>query len=215
MRTLPRPAVQVPASDRELTFCPTPFVGPNLRVDLWEEGLVLFHCWAATQFKPGVVYGDFQMAEAMDVHRCLADPWIESLVSIGFAETELVKISPFVPDSDEVHAFRLKPPKQQLTVRVDFGAYTGFDPWDDRELDNEVPDARFADMFIDKYYRVTINEHFAIIRRARSRPNGLTFEPILIGDHPRYAAENAAKAHPFNKPPPREWRSLIDTLASG
>lgn len=208
MRFLPKPG------SVGLTFCPTPYTGANVQLDLWTEGLELFHCWACHQFEIGKIYGDFQLAEAMDVHRCIADTWVASLVALGLATSHMVPLVPRNPESDEVFAFALQPPKVPRAVNIDWGGLQDFDPWMDRSLDMEVPDARFPDMFVDKYYHATVNEYFAIMRKTRTRPNNRAFEPIRISDHPRYAAKVPSQEHHHNKPPPIEWRRLIDELAS-
>ena len=197
-----RPPVQVSALD----LAASPYIGSNL----WEEGAELFHNWMFDYFSPKDVFPDFQLAIALDVHRIIADEWLCALHFSG----RIIDVTDWKGDI-YVSSFRVKAPSKRIkSVKIKVGDLRNYDPWVDRMYDADLPNARFPDYFIDKYYDVFINEHFLAYGKMRKRPNGKTFQPLDMSEHPRHA-ENSPKTqrHLFGEPPPDSWRDLIDTTA--
>ena len=191
-----------PVQASALDLSVTPYVGTTL----WKEGVHLFHAWVCQTFTKTPV-PDFVVAETLDVHRTIADIWI-----MGMHELGLVDDYCFWSGDIHVSAFNIKE-RVKAKVSINVGELRDYDPWEHRDFDKDLPDARFPDYFIDKYYDVFINEYFLVYRKMRKRPNGKFFQPLDLTEHPRYA-ENSAKANrDHTRQADPEWRDLIDTTA--
>src|SRR5438105_1307260 len=129
-----KPLVQSSA----LEFSATPYIG----TDLWEEGINCFHNWVFNHFTIGTIYGDYQLAEKMDVHRAISDVWLTVLVHRSVVCSHTITLGKSV-DAPQVHAFEVMvaPVKRRKKLIINFGELTKFDPWEDRSLDEDLPDA--------------------------------------------------------------------------
>lgn len=200
----PKPRVQVPAQDLE--FSASPYIGN----ELWSDGLSMMHEWMASYFEVGDVFADYVFAKELKVHRCIADLWLACLKGAGHIEAVPIErghnreiYAPgFIVCPATGRAVNLKVPKELRE----------FDPWEDRSLDNEVPDAKFADYYIDKYFDIFVNEYYFYTGYFRKRDNGKTFQPIDHAEHPRHATKTG-QAHGISQAPaPIEWRPIIERL---
>lgn len=194
--------VQAPA--QTLEFSASPFVD----TELWREGINLMHHWMVGYFEVNQAFPDFVFAETLKVHRAIADEWLIGLKQAGcISSYEFVRgtnTSIFAP------GFIVHPIDGPVhNIELNMGDLQEYDPWVDRTLDKEVPDAVFPDYFVDKYFDVFINEYFLALGYLRKRPNGKTFQPLSVDDHPRHATTKKVSIDP----PPEEWRRLIDDLA--
>jgi len=203
--------LQVPAPSNELTFCSHPFLSAT---ELWEEGINLFHHWALHHFEAGKIYGTFELAEKLNVHRLISDDWWRGLLYSGssgiFKHTELRATAHLITyGANEAHGFSLKPVKKLIDVEFDLAGLDEYDPWVDRTLDEEIPDAIYADLVIDKFYSVLDNEYFVVKHKSRVRDNGTVFVPLEMSEHPRYA-DDPPKTGMFEE----RWQASIEsTLA--
>lgn len=198
-----KPPVQVPA----LEMSASPYIGTKL----WTEGLDLMHHWMAGYFEVGDEFPDFTFAQTLKVHRAIADIWLGGLLKVGHIISHEFRVG----RNNEVYApgFVVTPTlKKVKDVNLKVGDLVNYDPWVDRDLDNELPDAKYADFYIDKYYDVFVNEHYIALNTLRRRPDGKVFQPLDLTEHPRFASIIETKKFK-NSPPPIEWRKLIDELA--
>jgi hypothetical protein len=199
---LPKPRSAV------LTFAASPYLAGN---NYWEEGLDLLHRSLASRFVPGDVYGDFELAQHLDVHRVLADEWILALSRTGRAKSVIKPISTAIVDPAVATGFALKPATgKPITIDIP-SDLRSYDPWVDRQFDDEIDGARMPDLYVDKFFMVTVDEHYIFRRKTRKRPNGHTFVPLNCSELPRY--ENPAQTRRYEKcPAPDTWQAAIETL---
>lgn len=201
----PRP-VQVPAQPFE--FCASPYVGK----DLWEDGLDMFHNWMAQNFKIGAVFPDYMVAESLDVHRAISDIWLCALWTTGRARTAVIARGRELMTNAFILELPATSQKIDITIPQEL---IDFDPWEDRSLDEEVPDCMYADQYIDKFFIHHMNEYFYYTGKMRRRSRGRTFCPADFAEHPRNVATHDPKTHrDKNAPAPIEWREILDRLCS-
>lgn len=196
-----KPRVQIPAQDFE--FSASPYIGDKL----WLDGLEMLHQWMAGYFEVGDAFADYCLAEALGVHRCISDLWLACMRGQG-----MVELHEFYKGNKEIYApgFILIPVAKPININLKVSnELKNFDPWVDRTLDAEVPDAVYADYIVDKYFDVFLNEFFFYTGHMRKRPNGKTFQPLDLTEHPRHANVKT----PSDKAPDPEWRELIDDLS--
>lgn len=177
----------------------------NLDLSLTIEwgSLPLLHQWLLQKFKADTPYGDFQLAAVMDVHRAIGD-WLV----IRLIEHNLARPYMFCNSDQEAHGFVLNPMKYSGSVMIKWGDLQTYNPWVDRHYDDVWAAFRYADLYVDKYYDVMVNEFYIVHRKLRKRPDGSIFEPLSVGEHPRYASKTAkSKAITI---PPFEWKALIE-----
>ena len=197
------PLVQVPA----LEMTPSPYDGIRLLTDK----LTLMHHWMAGYWEVGDAFPDFTFAEALKVHRVIADSWLAGLKKAGHISSYAFSRG----NNTEVFApgFVINPingPVKEVNLRM--GDLQLYDPWVDRKFDHDLPDAIYPDFYIDKYFDVFINEYYLAYGYLRKRPNGKIFQPLDLTEHPRHAdiAETKRISGTVAK---EEWRQLIDDLA--
>jgi len=193
---------------RAFELTPTPRTGHNH----WHDNLELFYHWALVRFSTDKVVYDFQVAEKLDVHRIIADEWIAGLVHSCRAVQHSVRLGGEL--DNEIAAFQLLPSTKRMAVNINVDEVKSYDPWLHRNYDQILDAARYPDLYIDKYYDVFVNEYYPVYRKARIRPDGSTFVPLTMAEHPRYADNTTTKEYE-NKIPPEDWRYRIDTYASG
>jgi hypothetical protein len=200
-----------PLAPSKIILAATPYLSDTK--EYWIEGLELFHRALTLKFVPGKLYGDFEVAEFLDVHRIIATEWMIGLVRCGLAEGIVKPISASLVDPDAAEGFILKPVRAApLSIDVP-DDLQNYNPWTNRELDLEVSDALMPDLFIDKYYLTSVDEHFIFRRKRRQRENGALFTPVPQTAMPRY--ENPAETRKYEgKSPPCDWQAIIDKAAS-
>jgi hypothetical protein len=206
LRQVPKPQLQVPAKF-ELTA--TPYNGAVVS----QEKLKLFHGWLAGQFTPEEFYPDYMVAEKLDVHRVISDTWLMALYHFGRLIISMTKKIGNSDDGPSVSMFAVTP-ADFVVASCDASSLRSYDPWTDRSLDRELQ-ADHPDEYIDKYFELFTNEAYVYTHKPRIRPNGTYFTPMDRGDHPRFSVEGISAIRANKGLPPREWRELIDTLASG
>lgn len=201
---LPIRPLQAPIT---ITLCATPFIG----TELWQDGITAFHSWLWQTFGE-VNTGDYQVARELDVHRLIADEWLKGLLVAKLIEERIFHVGPVSGGDNEAPGFEIIAPtkriKAEIVVPDELKAY---DPWTNREYDDEIDGALHADMFIDKFFLVSCNEHFLIERKIRIRSNGRLFVPVEHKDMPRYAENPLAPGQAA----PARWQAVIDDKASG
>lgn len=180
----------------------------------WVDGLKLFHRAIASYFTLDKIYGDFELAERLNVHRTISDEWLAGLVSLGLAERTGIPISRVLSDPAEASGFILNAPIMNHQVKLTIPApLYSYDPWIDRDWDLELEGARMPDIYVDKFYMVAVDEHYIIRRKRRRREDGSLFIPVAIPEQPRYATSHQTRTYEKSIPP-IEWRGLIDKAAS-
>ncbi|MET4190699.1 MULTISPECIES: hypothetical protein [unclassified Bradyrhizobium] len=206
---MPLPILNKPKA-AALTLSASPYIENN---QIWDEGLELFHRAISQHFKHGHEYGDFELAEHLGVHRLISDEWLNALATSGRADHVARLASKFVPDGPVAPGFSLRPPKGGARVEIEIpDDLREYDPWISRELDLDIDGALLPDLFIDRFYLVTVDEHYIFRRKPRQRANRRTFFPIALSEHPRY--ENPAQARHYEKSaPPDNWKTLIENRA--
>lgn len=208
IKPLPKPALQAPIR-ADLTFEASPYVGD----EPWEEGVEYFHAWLCDEFKVGAAFPDYQVSRDLDVHRCISDLWLAAVIQAGFAKEHFFRIGPKSTNNtgyNEAPGFVLLPPKRPLIVNVTVPSeLVEFDPWTDRSLDADVPDALYPDQYIDKHYDVLLNEVFIVERQQRRRGRKPVYA-VDYGEHPRHADQ---VKNPVQAAPPVRWRETIDALS--
>lgn len=193
------------APAKVLELAPTPYVSNRK----WVPELALFHSWALMQFGIEVTL-DFLLAQKLNIHRIIADEWIAGLVYSGRAKQHRISVGSEL--DNEICAFELLPAAKQA-VRMDASSVIVYDPWLHRDYDNLIGAARYPDLYIDKFYDIFVNEHYALFRKPRVREDGSTFMPISLNEHPRYVDRQTTEAFK-DKTPPEEWRWRIDSFVS-
>lgn len=209
---IPRRTLQVPTNQPQtLILDATPFLGKS--DELWDEGLKLIHHWMVANFTYGKVYGDFEFAQALGVHRIIGDEWLAGLA----AQKRIKSYSAYIGDprmggNNEAPAFMMMTPLEPPgKVKLDISKVCKYDPWVDRQFDDDVDAARFPDLYIDKYFEVMLNEYYVLKRNQRVRPNGHYVNPLDFAEHPRYADPKAKKDRPFDI----KWREVISERVNG
>jgi hypothetical protein len=193
-----------------VTLAATPYLDDG---KYWDEGLDFFHSALALKFGPSQLYGDFEIAQHLGVHRVISDEWLTGLVRTGRAKAVIKPISTAIADPATATGFILKPHPGKwgaIDVPIELQKY---DPWFDRDYDNEVDGARMPDLYIDKFFMVAVDEHYIFRRKTRLRPNGRTFTPLSHDELPRY--ENPAQTRHYEKlAPPDTWQAVIESRLS-
>ncbi len=209
MSLLIRPLPQT----QKLELAATPYLEDKT---YWIEGLRLLQRAMAPTFTPGKRFGNFEVAQWLDVHRAIADEWIFALIRHELATTCIIPLSATIADCDAADGFILQVPANRGSVSVTTPSeLRAFDPWEDRTLDDVVPDTRYPDAYIDKYYVVGVDESYIVHRKRRKRKNGI-FVPVKPDEHPRYA--HTTEAHQDRTRAtciaPIDWKAVIDKAAT-
>jgi hypothetical protein len=196
-------ALQPPATNA-FDLCASPFIDES---ELWLDALLILHSWLHKRFKGRTYFGDYEMAKALDVHRVIADAWLAGLVRAGLASHVIVGLR----NGNEANATTLKGKPAVKDPRVVVPEeLESYDPWTNRDYDEELPDALYADLYIDKYFEVCSNEYFLIERKLRTRGSHY-FEVVSVSEHPRYANQGSRSTTPA----PESWKDIIEALATG
>lgn len=193
---------------RSITLSASPYIGN----EFWQEGLEIFHaaiCGVCIA-PPETVFSDYGIAAHFDVHRCISDLWLSALRQAGYIEHVSKKMSAIVAECDEASGFRLLKLSKFPGKVIVPDELRDFDPWDDRSLDGDVPDAMFADEYIDKFFDIRVDEFYIFNRKTRRRPNGHLFQPVK--ELPRYAAPHILTHNTYPADP--LWRKVLDKAAS-
>jgi len=140
--------------------------------------------WLVKHFGPSHELRPYELAQALDVHRVIANPWFCGLKEKGYlirrlardamspvrlkAVTEDVQVSLVVPDDlRDFNPWRDTWPYAAY-VSNPFSMYPGY----------EANSPCYPEMFIDKYYRVDKDEALKD-GKPRVRPNGRAFKPLV------------------------------------
>lgn len=210
--------IKPPPRRETLSFCATPFLDddPN---QLWDEGIRLFHNWMLDHFEPGKLYGDFEVAEKLNVHRVIADEWLMGMLRSGrlFDRLHFIGLR-YTEDAPEAHGFILTGipvGEARSRVHVDTVSVVLYDPWTMRDFDASVPNAKHADAYIDKYYMIDTNEHFIFRKKPLILNSGHLFVPVSLKGRPRYEDTAEAKIVRAGEAPPASWRDRVEFAARG
>ena len=207
LRIIPRPANVQPSARLQLP--PSPFVpGATGRFRRKHDMLRELLTWMTGHFKPGTIYGEFEIARAMNVHRVIVNEWLSGLVECGYIVSEVIKndlldlqvLAVYIPA--DKHKEHKRPSSLSFTNLQDF------DPWTDRSLDGVVHDAYRPQDYVDKFYYSMHHEYYLVKKQQRVRPNQHMFIPYRSGVFETWK-QNGREA------PPLSVKDELDKLVSG
>jgi hypothetical protein len=146
---------------------------------IWREAVHGLFAHLCRYFEPDKTYGEFEVAQRLDVHRIIADEWLTAMVRLELIEPIPVKhrVDPFM----QCLAFRI--PKAQhvgkkIRVEIEYGDLREYDPWTDRQYDDQLVEAHWPERYCDKYFNAHHHEYYLITGRSRKRPDGTIFVPL-------------------------------------